>query len=173
MAAQDLFRYEWVIEKTSAKGFLNVNKMPLRAHENVLIFYKKRPIYNPQKTTGHPRKTAVRKNGTGTTNYGRADRESAYDSTERYPRSVIRFSWDTQKSRLHPTQKPLAACEYFLKTYTNPGMVVFDPFMGSGTTGVACKELGRHFIGIEKDVDIFAIARDRIAKQEEIEDDRR
>lgn len=164
MAAKDIFRYEWVVEKGNAKGFLNAKKAPLRAHENVLIFYKKQSLYNPQKTTGHERKTAVRRNGTGTTNYGKATKTSSYDSTERYPRDIIKFSWDTQKSKLHPTQKPAEACRYFIATYTDPGMMVLDPFMGSGSTGEAAKSIGRDFIGFERDPGYFKVASDRIAR---------
>ena len=85
-----------------------------------------------------------------------------YDSTERYPRSVQIFSSDKQKSKLHPTQKPVAAMEYFINTYTNPGDVVMDFVMGSGTTGVACKNIGRSFIGIEMDDHYYDVAEDRI-----------
>ena len=84
-------------------------------------------------------------------------------STQRYPRDILKFSWDTQKSKLHSCQKPILACEYFIKTYTNVGDLVLDPFMGSNTTGLACKNLDRRFIGIEKDDGIFEIAQSRVA----------
>jgi len=83
-------------------------------------------------------------------------------STQRYPRDVLQFKWDTQKSNLHACQKPIEACEYFIKTYTNQGDLVLDSCMGSGTTGVAALNLGRRFIGIEKDENYFEIAKDRI-----------
>lgn len=154
MFASDIFRYEWIVEKTSAKRFLNANKAPMRAHESVIIFYKKQPVYNPVKTSGHPR--CVRRN---LNNYRlQQGSEIPYDSSERYPRDVVRFAWDTQKSKLHPTQKPLSACMYFIETYTDPGMLILDPFMGSNTTGLASKELDRAFIGFEKDPDIFDIS---------------
>jgi len=161
-----LFRYEWIIEKTSATGHLNAKRMPLKAHENVLIFYKKLPIYNPQITHNHPRKVSTaehKRNSKMSTNY-HEHKLTTYDSTDRYPRDVLKFKWDKQKSRLHPTQKPVSACEYFIKTYTNENQTVLDNCMGSGTTGIACLNLNRNFIGIELDKTYFDIAKQRIEK---------
>ena len=113
-----MFRYEWIIEKTNATGFLNANRMPMKAHENMLIFYKKLPVYNPQKTKGHKRKVSSathKRNSKKSTDYG-VYKLTDYDSTERYPRDILKFAWDKQKSRLHPTQKPVAANEYFIRT---------------------------------------------------------
>lgn len=157
----DWLRYELIWEKTRPTGHLNAKKMPMKAHENILVFYNRLPTYNPQKTSGHPRKTAV-KRGDPTPLYG-AQHFSAlsYDSTERYPRSVLRFAPDTQKSKLHPTQKPLALIEWLVTTYSNPGAVVLDNCMGSNTTGLACRNQGRRFIGIEKDEHYFEISRRR------------
>lgn len=156
-----LFRHEWIWEKPSATGFFNAKKMPLKAHENVLVFYKSLPTYNPQKTTGHERKTAKRKHKQSEC-YGKEFGTSSYDSTERYPRSVIKYSSDKRHSNLHPTQKPVSLCEYLISTYTNKGDMVLDFCMGSGTTGVAAKNLQRDFIGIEQDDSYFAISEDRI-----------
>jgi len=159
-----MFRYEWIIEKTNATGFLNANRMPLKAHENMLIFYKKLPVYNPQKTKGHKRKVSSathKRNSKKSTDY-REYKPTDYDSTERYPRDVLKFAWDKQKSRLHPTQKPVAANEYFIRTYTNEGDTVLDNCMGSGTTGIACINTNRDFIGIEKDEEYFLLAKNRI-----------
>lgn len=158
-------KYEWIWEKSHPTGHLNAKKAPMKAHENVLVFYRKPPVYNPQKTQGHPRKTAT-KRGDKTTTYGSQTFEAVtYDSTERYPRSVLKFPSDKQRSSLHPTQKPVALMEYFIKTYSNPGDVVLDNCMGSGTTGVACARLGRGFIGMELDVEMFNIACERIEKE--------
>jgi site-specific DNA-methyltransferase (adenine-specific) len=138
--------------------------MPLRCHEDILVFYKKLPTYNPQKTTGHERKVSTSnhkrnaKKGEVYSDY----KNTCYDSTERYPRSVLKFSTDKQKSKLHPTQKPVALMEYLIKTYTNESETVLDFAMGSGTTGVACKNLNRNFIGIEMDDNYFDIAHERI-----------
>ena len=139
----------------------------MTAHENVLGFYSRLPTYNPIKTTGHPRKTAVKRQDL-TPNYGKQDfAPISYDSTERYPRSVLVFPSDKQRSKLHPTQKPVALMEYFVRTYTNPGDTVLDNCMGSGTTGVACQATGRKFIGIEKNPTYFAIAQQRLAAESE------
>ena len=159
-----MLKYEWVIEKTKATSFLNAKKTPLKAHEKVLVFYKKLPTYNPQKTSGHPRKVSTsthKRNSKQSSNYGEYGLTS-YDSTERYPRDVLKFKWDTQKSKLHDTQKPLALLEYFVKTYTNEGDVVLDNCMGSGGTGVAALNLGRKFIGMELHPEIFEVAEERI-----------
>lgn len=158
-----MFRYEWIIEKTKGTGFLNAKKMPLKTHENVLIFYKSLPTYNPQKTTGHTPVNSFTKHVDNGSNYGDSKIGiSGGGNTDRYPRDVLKFKWDTQKSKLHPTQKPIAANEYFIKTYTNEGNTVLDCCMGSGTTGVACKNLNRNFIGIEKDENYYNIAKKRI-----------
>jgi DNA modification methylase len=157
-----LFKYEWIWEKPAATGFLNAKLQPLRAHENALVFYKSQPTYNAQKTYGHERKTAKRKD-IGSEHYGKQLNIKSYDSTERYPRSVQVFSSDKQKSNFHPTQKPVALCEFLIRTYTNDGETVLDNTMGSGTTGVACVNTGRHFIGIEKEEKYFEIAKERIA----------
>lgn len=162
-----MLKYEWIWRKTHTTGHLNAKKAPMKAHENVLVFYKKLPTYNPQKTHGHPRKVAVKRVDL-TPNYGKQDfAPIPYDSTERYPVSVLVFPSDKQRSKLHPTQKPVALMEYFIRTYTNPGDVVLDNCMGSGTTGVACKLTGRQFIGIEKNAGFFAIAEKRLTAESE------
>lgn len=155
-----MLRYEWIYEKPNATGFLQAKIRPMKAHENILVFYKKSPTYNPLMSIGHPRKMATRRSLTPI--YGKHQKITAYDSTIRYPRSVIKFSSDKQKSKLHPTQKPIALCEYLLKTYTNPGDTVLDNCMGSGTTGVAAIKNGLNFIGIESDKHYFDIACKRI-----------
>lgn len=163
----DMFRYEWIWEKTQATGFLNSKHRPLKAHENICVFYKKQPTYNFQKTTGHKKKVSLARHKNNTKKnqteiYNKADSFSDYESTERYPRSVLLFPSDKQKSALHPTQKPLALFEYLIKTYSNIGDTILDNCMGSGTTGVACKKLNRNFIGIEIDTEYYNIAKRRI-----------
>lgn len=164
-----LFRYEWIWEKPKATGFLNSKKMPLKAHENILVFYKKLQKFYPQ---GLKRKDVPTINkgsrgsgpkGAGGYNYDRATRD-AVQEFENYPRDVLRFSCDTE--HLHPTQKPVPLLEYLIKTYTNPDDVVLDNCMGSGGTGVACVNTGRRFIGIELDSGYFEIAKTRIEKAE-------
>jgi site-specific DNA-methyltransferase (adenine-specific) len=158
-----MLKYEWIWEKTHPTGHLNAKKMPMKAHENILIFYEKLKTYNPQKTFGHLRKTATVKTNKISSVYGMQKQIGrTYDSTERYPRSVLKIASDKQTSNLHPTQKPIALMEYLIKTYTNEGETVLDNCMGSGTTGVACKNLGRKFIGIEQNANYFEIAKNRI-----------
>lgn len=154
-------RYEIIWEKPAATGFFNAKKMPLKAHENILVFYRKLPTYNPQKTTGHARKSAGRKE-IGSEVYGKGVKKTNYDSTERYPRSVQKISRESKVGGLHPTQKPVPLIEWLVKTYTDDGDTVLDNTMGSGTTGVACKNLGRRFIGIELDDSYFEVAKTRI-----------
>lgn len=156
-----MFRYEIIWEKGNATGFLNAKKQPLRAHESVLVFYRQQPTYNPQMTSGHARKTSKRKTVSSEC-YGKALSLTEYDSTERYPRSVQFFSSDKQRGSYHATQKPVALMEWLIRTYSNIGDVVLDFCMGSGTTGVACINTDREFIGMEADADIFQVATDRI-----------
>lgn len=161
-----MWRYNLVWQKTTPTGFLNANRQPLRAHEDICVFYKKLPIYNPQKTTGHKRKVSTvqhKRNSKKATSYGDYLPQT-YDSTERFPTSVLTFATDKQKVALHPAQKPVLLLEYLIKTYTNPGNTVLDNCMGSGSTGVACVNTGRDFIGIEKEQEYFDIAQKRIAK---------
>ena len=162
LSNEKMFRYTLVWEKSKAGGFLNANRMPLQAHEDVLIFYKKLPHYNPQFEYGKPYVKKAVTNGDGN-NYGKFDRvgQVSVNEGKRYPRSVLKFSNDNHGS-LHPTQKPVALMEYLIKTYTNEGDTVLDFTMGSGTTGVACVNLNRKFIGIEKDTSYYKIAVDRI-----------
>lgn len=157
-------KYEWIWEKSAATGFLNAKKAPMKAHENILVFYKKLPTYNPQKTYGHKptnNYTKSNKNPDGEC-YGKTVSVSGGGDTSRYPRSVQIFKSDKQKEALHPTQKPIALMEYLIHTYTNEGETVLDFTMGSGTTGLACKNLNRKFIGIEMDENYFNISKKRI-----------
>jgi len=154
----EMLRYEWIWEKTKATGHLNAKKMPMKAHENILVFYKHLPTFNPQMTTGHERKvsTAHHKRNTDTgLIYGKCDNFSDYDSTERYPRSVQVFASDKQKLNLHSTQKPLKLLEYILKTYSNEGDLVLDSCAGSSTTAIAAINTGRNWIMIEKEEEFY------------------
>ena len=164
MSNPEMFKYCWVWEKNKASGHLNAKKQPMKAHEDVCVFYKKQPIYNPDKTTGHaPMNYAMRT--THTECYGaQTPTASEAGTTKRYPRTVQQFAVvnNDATDRLHPTQKPVALMEYLIKTYTNEGQVVLDFTTGSGTTGVACVNTGRKFIGIEKDDTYFKVASDRI-----------
>ncbi len=156
------YKYDWIWDKVKGTGFLNAKRQPMRNHELISVFYKKQCTYNPQKTYGHKKKKSYRSKDLQTDVYGEMKNDYTYESTERYPRSIQVFSTDTQNSSLHPTQKPVALIEYLIKTYTNEGEIVLDSCMGSGTCGVACRNLNRRFIGIEMDEKYFAIAKERI-----------
>lgn len=158
-----MLRYEWIWEKTTSTGHLNAKKMPMKAHENILVFYDKLPTYNPQMTTGHQPVNSYTKHQSDGEIYGKTKQGiSGGGSTERYPRSVQVFPTDKQKSSLHPTQKPVALLEYLILTYTNKGDTVLDNTMGSGSTGCAALNTGRNFIGIELEDKYFSIAKERI-----------
>lgn len=159
-----LLRYEWIWHKTTPTGHLNANRMPMKAHENILVFYKKLPTYNAQKTAGHERKVAKAQhkvNCAKSTNYNDY-KFVGYDSTERFPESVQTFSTDKQSSAIHPTQKPVALFEYLIKTYTDKGELVLDNCIGSGTTAIAAINTDRKYIGFELDENIYKSALERI-----------
>ena len=158
-SAMKYFRYEIIWEKPVAMGFLNARKMPLRAHENILVFYRKLPKYRPQMTQGKP---YTRKgNGKPKSVNGKICRETGTNNPGlRYPRSVIRFGKDGHSG--HPTEKPLGLFEWLIKTYTDAGDLVLDNCVGSGTTAVASEQLGRRWIGIEKEENYFEIAKNRL-----------
>ena len=164
-----LLRYEWIWEKTSATGHLNAKRMPMKAHENILVFYKSLPKYNPQKTTGHVRKVSSaehKRNSQFSSNYGTYE-HTGYDSTDRYPRSVIKFATDKQRLKLHPTQKPEALMQYLIRTYTDRGDVILDNAIGSGTTAVAAVSEGRRFIGIENHEAYHRLAVQRVHERQD------
>lgn len=156
-----MLKYEWVWQKEAGTGFLNAKKAPLKDHENALVFYASQCTYNPQMRQGFKAYTVERTNSS--TNYGKVAASTLTENNgDRYPLSVVKFQRD--KDKLHPTQKPVALMEYLINTYTNTGQTVLDNTMGSGTTGVACGNTGRKFIGIERDPGYFEIARGRIAR---------
>lgn len=154
------FKYDWCWRKPKGTGHLNAKKQPMRDKEDVLVFYREQCTYNPQFGEGKPYKDKSGKKQT--TNYG-ADKRIGEDSNgKRYPKQVLEFGV-VERGTLHPTQKPVALMEYLIRTYTNPGELVLDNTMGSGTTGVACVNTGRHFIGIERDAEYFSVASERIS----------
>lgn len=160
-----MLKYEWVWEKTQATGHLNAKKMPMKAHENILVFYKNLPTYNPQKTKGHkPMNSGVRRSSLKNENYNEINKVDLPfgGATDRYPRTVLEFKSDKQKNYLHPTQKPLDLIEYMIKTYTNEGDLILDNTCGSGTTLMGAKNLNRDYIGIEKEKKYFNISLNRL-----------
>ena len=162
------FRYEWIWEKHRCTGFLNANKMPLKIHEQILVFYHKLPTYNPQKWQGKP--LSITKSEIISKNYQNHKSTPYINPTGlRYPVDIIKCDYDslrynsTQKNKpMHPTQKPVALIEYLIKTYTNPGEVVLDCFLGSGSTAMAAINTGRKYIGFEKEAEYFEMAKTRI-----------
>ena len=161
----EMFKYDWIWDKVKGTGFLNAKKQPMRNHEIISVFYKSQCKYYPQMTENHERKVSLKKrNKPQTEVYGKMDKATHYDSTQRYPRSIQVFSTDTQRSSIHSTQKPVALCEYLIKTYTDVGDLVLDNCAGSCSTGIACHNTGRRFIGFEKDEFIFEMANKRLTE---------
>lgn len=159
-----LYKYKWVWEKSKPTNFLNAKKQPLRKHEDVCVFYKKQPVYHPQMTKGEPYDKGVRKDQR-TGSYGKFHPAHIKSSGDRYPVDVVYFKTaESEGDVIHPTQKPIAMLEYFIKTYTNENDVVLDNCMGSGSTGVACINTNRRFIGYELDENYFNIAKERLEK---------
>lgn len=155
------FRYEWIVEKNNATGFLNAKRMPMKCHENVLVFYDKLPTYNPQMIQGkaHSRGGAGRQSK----NYGSYSNTKRGTSNMYYPRDVLKVQWRSAFGKtLHPTQKPVSLCEYFIKTYTDEGAVILDPFIGSGTTAAAAVNTNRNYIGGELSKEYYDIAIERM-----------
>lgn len=163
-----MYKYKLFWRKDRPSGFLNAKKMPLKDVEEILIFYKKCPTYNPQFWEGiplHGMGTKYKEGNLGNNNYGKfashtnpsANREG---DTKKYPRQLLEFK--RPHPPIFPTQKPVDLCEYLIKTYTNENEVILDNCMGSGSTGIACKKLNRKFIGIESNKFTFELAKDRI-----------
>jgi site-specific DNA-methyltransferase (adenine-specific) len=159
-----MFKYCWYWDKVLPRGHLNAKKQPLRVIEDIPVFYSKQVIYNPQKTSGHKRKKAhtVYNKEKGSQVYGQEKRNTMYDSSKRYPKGLIKISTANQMNKCHPTQKPVELMEYLIKTYTNENELVLDFTMGSGTTGVACINTKRRFLGVEKDEKYCEISFKRI-----------
>ena len=165
-----MYKYDWIWGKSIGANPLLCKKQPMRYHENISVFYKKQCVYNPQMTIGKMRDKKPKTWGDKTDEIyggalsrfkGKSNINNLY-----YPRSYQYFSNANQKDKLHPTQKPVPLLEYLIKTYTNEGETVLDNCMGSGSTGVACVNTGRNFIGIEKDETYFNIAKKRIEEAE-------
>lgn len=162
-----MFRYTLVWDKVQKTGFLNAKRMPLRQHEDIVVFYKKLPTYNPQMQKCEPHK---RNHTRGNLQqpilnscYGKFVEWPSVVSDEKYPTSIITISKEHSVGKIfHPTQKPVALLEYLIKTYSNEGDTILDNCMGSGSTAIACINTGRKFIGMEIDDRYFEIAEQRI-----------
>jgi site-specific DNA-methyltransferase (adenine-specific) len=158
----NLFKYDLIWQKNKSTGFLNAKKQPLRQHESILIFYKKPPIYNPQKSKGHKPVNAFT-NHVESMVYGKTKTGvSGGGSTERYPTSILKFNVvnNDSEDRVHSAQKPIALLEYLIKTYTNENDIVLDNCAGSGSTCLAAKNTNRKFIGMENNEIFFNYAKE-------------
>lgn len=161
-----MFKYDLIWDKQLSTGFLNANRMPLRRHESIAVFYKKAPVYNPQKSIGEPshsKGTKYKTQKTVNQNYGKYKPVETEIGTLKHPTSIISFQKPHPSKCVHRTQKPITLLEYLIRTYTNEGMTVLDNCMGSGSTGIACSNTGCRFIGIEKDDAIFQTAKNRLS----------
>lgn len=156
------YRYDLVWNKVLTSGFLNAKKMPLRQHESIAIFYKKPPTYNPQMKLGAVNHSKCTAKNYQNNNYGEYAFVDSKQDGLKYPTSILRFSKPHPSVALHRTEKPVALLEYLINTFTNVGDIVLDNCMGCGSTGVACVNTGRSFIGIELDKQYFDIAKKRI-----------
>lgn len=154
----DLFRYEYIWEKSRATNFLNAKKMPMRKHENILVFYQKLCTYNPQGLIKVNQQIKGKRKKSGV--YRETSSNDYIKTHTNYPHSILKFP--SLSNGVHPTQKPLDLMEFLVKTYTNEGETVLDFTMGSGSTGVAAVKNNRNFIGIELDKKYFEISRKRI-----------
>lgn len=152
-----MFRYEWVWVKNNSTGFQLANKRPLKKHELISVFYRKQPTYNPQ---GLQVFGKINRRKSVGDNWSELNSNKYIQQFTNYPTQLLEFPYD--KLKLHPTQKPVALLEYLIRTYTNEGDTVLDNCMGSGSTGVACINTGRNFIGMELDAGYFEIAQKRI-----------
>jgi site-specific DNA-methyltransferase (adenine-specific) len=169
LSKPEYFRYDLIWYKPLGTGFLNANKMPLRNHESLLIFYRKLPTYNPQMGYGL-RKTGKRRHNRVGTNYGKFSTQNAEskfdDRGTRYPQSVIHVSnGDNTTENQHPTQKPIELIRYLIQTYSNPGDCIFDGYLGSFTTAIAAYLEDRHFIGSELNQEYFEAGNKRFLEQ--------
>ena len=156
------WRYNLVWNKVLPSGFLNANKMPLRSHEEIIIFYNKLPTYHPQKTVGAPNHSKGTPKECINNNYNTFKFKQTNDSNLKHPKSILTFSKPHPSISQHPTQKPVTLLEWLIKSYTNESETVLDNCMGSGSTGVACINTNRNFIGYELDEKYFEIAQRRI-----------
>ena len=152
------YKYDWIWQKNAPSGSLNANRMPMKLHENISVFYKKQCTYNPQKTKGKMQKKGGCVGGGA---YG-STKSKTYVNDLYFPLSIQLFKKVAGAKKIHTTEKPIALMEYLIKTYTNENETVLDFTMGSGSTGVSAKNLNRNFIGIEMDENYFNIAKNRI-----------
>lgn len=169
MSNPKMFKYDLTWDKQLTSGFLNANRMPLRSHEDILVFYSKQPTYNPQKVKGNKNHSKGKMTSDTNNDYGKYGK---IDNTEllgdmKHPKSIISFEKPHPSKSIHPTQKPVSLFEYLIKTYTNEGDLVLDNCAGSFTTAIASENLKRNWICIEKEAEYCAIGEKRIKENRE------
>jgi len=166
MSNPKMFKYTWVWEKSKATGFLNSKIRPLVAHEDIVVFSKGTPVYYPQMTQGKSYNKGIRKEQTNDDVYGKFKQVEVKSDGLRYPRSVQYFKTaESEGKTYHKTQKPIELCQYIIKTYCKEDDIVLDFTMGSCTTGIACINTNRNFIGIENNTDYFNISLKRVEEK--------
>lgn len=167
MSNPNMWRYNLIWDKVLTSGFLNANRMPLRQHEQLCVFYKKQPTYNPQKRTGAKSHSKGVKKTCANNNYGEysfVDNGDAHGNLK-FPTSILRYQKTHPSKSIHPTEKPVSLCAELIRTYTNVGETVLDNCMGTGSTGVAAIRCGRQFIGFDTNTEYYEIAKRRIEQE--------
>jgi len=165
-----MFKYCWVWEKNFSTNFLHAKRQPLRKTEDIVVWHKGASFYYPIKTEGHTPTQSAKGSSDGVLWHGTNKRNSKGGDTTRYPTNILKIKAHDPKNREHPTQKPIELMEYLIKTYTREGETVLDFTMGSGTTGIACANTKRSFIGIELDENYFGVAKKRIEARKETDE---
>lgn len=172
MSNPKMWRYNLVWDKVLTSGFLNAKRMPLRSHEDICVFYKSLPIYNPQMRVGkplHSKGVSYKERKSKNSCYGSFEQteDARKGSTSKYPSSIVKFQKTHPSKASHPTEKSVPLCEWLIRTYTNVGDVVLDNCMGSGSTGIAAIKANRDFIGIEFDSEYFKVSERRIKEEQQ------
>jgi len=163
MSNLKLFKYSLIWEKSKSTGYLNSKKMPMRSHEDILVFYKKPPTYNPQMTEGKPYDKGTAHRPTEVYSEQKKEIHVKNETGLRYPKSIQYFKTAESEGKVyHPTQKPVKLFEWLIKTYSNEGEIILDNCLGSGTTAISCINTNRRYVGIEKDENYFNIAKERL-----------
>lgn len=169
LSNERMHRYNLIWDKVLTSGFLNANRMPMRSHEDIMVFYKKLPTYNPQKVLGKRNHSKGKPKITKNNNYGEFNFVDNAEELgdQKHPKSILTFKKPHPSVCNHPTEKSVELIEWLIKTYSNKGEIILDSCMGSGTTAVACLNADRNFIGFELDEDYYKIANERIEEHKE------
>ena len=167
MSNLKLFRYDLVWDKQLTTGFLNANRQPLRRHEQIAVFYKKQPTYNPIKATGKKAHSRGKAENSKNQNYGNFGEFRNETTNDKYPTSIINVAKPAPSKQMHRTEKPVAICEWLIRTYTDEHELVMDNCFGSGATAIACMRTRRRFVGFEIDENYFSTTNVRLDSERE------